>query len=360
MLTGCLPQATPVINSDTVHADIITGTRNRADLPQLVTDYLTTRRPVHTVSDYSIGQRYESLDVDCFDNRFQRAYIKIEDGCDRHCAYCIIPTTRGPVRSRPLDEIKNEAVRLLAKGYRELVLTGINLSRYGFDTGRSLVDAVQAVADCPGVFRIRLGSVEPDLLSEDDYRSLSKIPSLCPHFHLALQSGCDQTLSRMNRHYATREVLSIIETIFKLFSNPSITADFIVGFPGETDDEFSKTLSFVSQLPLMRAHIFEFSLRKGTPAANMAGQVSPVVKKDRATQLKETCDLQARSFFTSQLGKTARILCEAKGGGYTDNYLYVSYEPRPLDHGSFIEVLLTEQNTTGCTGVSTKKSSKEN
>ena len=360
VLTGCLPQASSAISPEVVSADIVTGTRERADLVRLVDNYLETRRPLRAVSDYSAGQAYEALNVDRFDHRFQRAYIKIEDGCDRACAYCIIPTARGPVRSRPLEEIKLEADRLLCEGYRELVLTGINLSRYGFDTGHSLVEAVQLTAACSGDFRVRLGSVEPDLLSEADYLALSKIDKLCPHFHLALQSGCNRTLSRMNRHYTAQKVLSTVETIHRLFSNPSITADFIVGFPGETEDEFFETLRFVSALPLMRAHIFEFSLRAGTPAADMADQVLPAVKKERAKRLKESCDIQAQLFSGTQLGKTVRVLCEAKGGGYTDNYLYVSYSPQPFDHGRFIEVLLTDKNAAGCTGMPVTKLSKEN
>lgn len=209
----------------------------------------------------------------------------------------------------------------------KLSWTGINLSRYGSGWGSSLAEAAAACEKVPGDFRIRLGSVEPDLLSPADWDALAAFPRLCPQFHLALQSGCDATLRRMNRHYTARQYLETVEGIRRRFSNPSVTTDLIAGFPGETEAEFEECCRTVEAAGLLRGHVFEYSPRAGTAAAALPDQVPPAVKKERAKALVRLCRESGRAFAQTQVGRTARVLLEATGGGYTDNYLYVQVFP---------------------------------
>ena len=350
-LTGCMPQADPDAAAKLTEADIVTGVKDRAQLVSLIEQQLKNRSRSVIVSPFSADDLFEPLSAERFSDSFQRAYLKIEDGCDRYCSYCIIPFARGRVRSRPLAEITAETQKLVKSGYREIVLTGINLSRYGADTGLRLKDAVLACAAADGDFRIRLGSVEPDLISHEDWLALSKADKLCPHFHLAVQSGCDNTLKTMNRHYTIAQFFDTVSTIRKLFSNPSITADIIVGFPGESDEDFAETCKNIGELGLLRAHIFEYSPRKGTVAARRSDQIDPQVKKQRSKRLEAVCSASAAEFAQGQVGSTARVLLEATGGGYTDNYLYVTvssaenYLP-----GDFINVTLTAADGPCCIG----------
>lgn len=354
VLTGCMPQTSPEAAAALKEADIITGTKDRAQLVALVLDYFKNRRRRVDIASYVPNELFEPLNAEKFDDSFQRAYLKIQDGCDRFCSYCIIPYARGAVRSRPLEQIAAETQRLADAGYREIVLTGINLSRYGADTGLSLPHAVRAAASARGDFRLRLGSVEPDLLSEADWRALAEIPTLCPHFHIPLQSGCNATLRRMNRRYSTAEFMATVDRIRYLFPNPSITTDIIVGFPGETDEEFIETCRTAEEIGLLRAHIFEYSPRAGTPAAAMTHQVPPPVKKQRARKLAELCLSSGAQFARTQVGQKARVLLEATGDGYTDNYLYVNVPDRAgVSAGDFINVLLTASDGAACTGVLT-------
>lgn len=347
-LTGCLPQTAGDAASPP-EADIVTGTANRAALPGLVRAFVAHRR--RTVCVAPLCDAFEPLRAHRFDSSFQRAYLKVEDGCDRFCSYCIIPYARGPVRSRPPADIAREAEALVENGYREIVLTGINLSRYGADLGLALPDAVAAAARPEGDYRIRLGSVEPDLLTGADWRALSGAGKLCAQFHLPLQSGCDGTLRRMNRRYRTADYLESVQRVFALFDNPSVTTDLIVGFPGETDAEFDETCRFVENLGLLRAHVFEYSPRAGTPAAAMPGQIDPATRKRRAAILSGICLASGEAFAKAQVGRTARVLLEATGGGYTDNYLYVRVLHPGADPGALLSVRLTGSSGDSCVGV---------
>ncbi len=354
VLTGCLPQASPRIADALPEADLVTGARDRLALVDAVSGFLQdgTRRVL--ISPFSPREEWEPLSIDRFDQSFQRAYLKIEDGCDRFCSYCIIPTARGAVRSREPGEITAEVGRLVSAGYREIVLTGINLSRYGSRWGGSLPEAVAACEAVDGDFRIRLGSVEPDLLSPADWEALRAFPRLCPQFHLPLQSGCDATLRRMNRRYTAKDYLGVVDRVHRLFENPSITTDLIAGFPGETEAEFAACCDTVGKIGLLRGHVFEYSPRAGTPAATMQGQVPPPLKKERAKLLSGLCSASATRFAETQLGRTARVLLEATGGGYTDQYLYVqvfSPDQIPQGAGGWINVLLDRVVENGCHGV---------
>ncbi|MBR6735533.1 MAG: tRNA (N(6)-L-threonylcarbamoyladenosine(37)-C(2))-methylthiotransferase MtaB, partial [Oscillospiraceae bacterium] len=264
VLTGCMPQTSPE-SVRMEEADIVTGTRNKSEIPSLVMSFLKDRKRKEYVIGHSPSLGFDKLTTDRFDDTFQKAYLKIEDGCDRFCSYCIIPYARGEVRSLPLDKVKSQAAALIQSGYREIILTGINLSRYGVKGGLSLADAVEAVNSIEGDFRIRLGSLEPDLITENDWLRMSKCDKLCPHFHLALQSGCDKTLKRMNRRYTTAEYKKVVDTVRELFSGCAVTTDIMVGFPNESDEEFAETCAFVKSLKLMSAHLFIYSPRPSTP-----------------------------------------------------------------------------------------------
>ena len=366
VLTGCLPQAAPDAARALPEADIVTGSLDRAGLVGKVQRFLQDGERRISIPAFSPGEAFEPLEIGRFDESFQRAYLKVEDGCDRFCSYCAIPLARGPVRSRPPGEITAEVRRLVFAGYREIVLTGINLSRYGSGWGSSLAEAAAACEKVPGDFRIRLGSVEPDLLSPADWDALAAFPRLCPQFHLALQSGCDATLRRMNRHYTARQYLETVEGIRRRFSNPSVTTDLIAGFPGETEAEFEECCRTVEAAGLLRGHVFEYSPRAGTAAAALPDQVPPAVKKERAKALVRLCRESGRAFAQTQVGRTARVLLEATGGGYTDNYLYVQvFPPGQVPHGAggWIDVRLDRVVEGGCHGIPINtdcKTEKEN
>ena len=366
VLTGCLPQAAPDAARALPEADIVTGSLDRAGLVGKVQSFLRDGERRVSIPAFSPGEAFEPLEIGRFDESFQRAYLKVEDGCDRFCSYCAIPLARGPVRSRPPGEITAEVRRLVRAGYREIVLTGINLSRYGSGWGSSLAEAAAACEEVPGDFRIRLGSVEPDLLSPADWDALAAFPRLCPQFHLALQSGCDATLRRMNRHYTARQYLETVEGIRGRFSNPSVTTDLIAGFPGETEAEFEECCRTVEAAGLLRGHVFEYSPRAGTAAAALPDQVLPAVKKERAKALARLCRESGRAFAQTQVGRTARVLLEATGGGYTDNYLYVLvFPPGQVPHGAggWIDVRLDRVVEDGCHGIPINtdcKTEKEN
>lgn len=366
VLTGCLPQAAPDAARALPEADIVTGSLDRAGLVGKVQRFLQDGERRISIPAFSPGEAFEPLEIGRFDESFQRAYLKVEDGCDRFCSYCAIPLARGPVRSRPPGEITAEVRRLVFAGYREIVLTGINLSRYGSGWGSSLAEAAAACEKVPGDFRIRLGSVEPDLLSPADWDALAAFPRLCPQFHLALQSGCDATLRRMNRHYTARQYLETVEGIRRCFSNPSVTTDLIAGFPGETEAEFEECCRTVEAAGLLRGHVFEYSPRAGTAAAALPDQVPPAVKKERAKALVRLCRESGRAFAQTQVGRTARVLLEATGGGYTDNYLYVQvFPPGQVPHGAggWIDVRLDRVVEGGCHGIPINtdcKTEKEN
>ena len=366
VLTGCLPQAAPDAARALPEADIVTGSLDRAGLVGKVQSFLRDGERRVSIPAFSPGEAFEPLEIGRFDESFQRAMLKVEDGCDRFCSYCAIPLARGPVRSRPPGEITAEVRRLVRAGYREIVLTGINLSRYGSGWGSSLAEAAAACEEVPGDFRIRLGSVEPDLLSPADWDALAAFPRLCPQFHLALQSGCDATLRRMNRHYTARQYLETVEGIRGRFSNPSVTTDLIAGFPGETEAEFEECCRTVEAAGLLRGHVFEYSPRAGTAAAALPDQVLPAVKKERAKALARLCRESGRAFAQTQVGRTARVLLEATGGGYTDNYLYVQvFPPGQVPHGAggWIDVRLDRVVEDGCHGIPINtdcKTEKEN
>lgn len=340
--------------------DLAVGNNRKKDIVQIVEAYLAERErkgeafAVHRpcpedVIDIGHTAEYEQMQL-TRTAEHTRAFIKIQDGCNQFCSYCIIPYARGRVRSRRPQDVLSEVEGLAQKGYREVVITGIHVSSYGmdFETGKKepeeetpkgilrqrwdsapLIELLKDVAKIPGIERIRLGSLEPRIVTEEFAEQLAAIPQICPHFHLSLQSGCDATLRRMNRHYTTGEYYEKVEILRRFFDNPAITTDVIVGFPGETEEEFLQTKAFLEKVRFFEMHIFKYSRRKGTAADRLPGQLSERVKQERSARLlilEADQSLQYRSFY---IGKRVRILIEEKriiDGiaywiGHTENYI---------------------------------------
>lgn len=351
-VTGCVPQACPDKVATLSDADIIMGNSNREALPGHILHFLETREPIVDIQPHSPTSGLSGGIVD-FGER-SRAYIKIEDGCNRFCAYCMIPYARGRVRSRAVEDIAAEARALAEAGYREAVLVGINLSAYGQDCGLTLVDAVKAVAAVEGIERIRFGSVEPDLLTPELLECLANEEKFCPQFHMSIQSGCDATLERMRRRYDTADYTRLVETIRRRFDNPSITTDIMVGFPGETDEEFAASLEYFKQVGFARAHCFVYSRREGTVAAEMPDQVRPEIQNHRAVQLRDAAESAEKAFMESQIGTVASVLAERRREdglweGYSNNYTLVRFSGK-AQRGDIVNVELCGLGDGCCTG----------
>ena len=352
VLIGCVPQAFSDDSSRFADADIILGNSKPHDIVKAIKTYFNDGSKVIDISPHITGEEYNTPPISDFEGR-TRAFMKIEDGCDRFCTYCIIPYARGRVRSRSLDDIKEEAKTLIEKGFREIVLTGINLSSYGKDNSLNLCDAVEAVADM-GADRVRLGSLEPDLMTDEMLQRLSKIPAFCDQFHLSLQSGCDETLARMNRKYDTRFYKDIVTRIRRVFQNPSITTDIMVGFAGETDEEFRKSLEFAKEIGFAKSHIFIYSRRKGTFADKMPNQVDAAVKQERSRLMIESTLNSEKEFLNSQVGLVCSVLFETEDNGfydgYTKNYTRVRVKSNKNLCGSIENVKITEAQDEFCLG----------
>ena len=343
---GCYAQTAPEEAAE-LGVDLVMGSAGRFALLDAVEDLVQARRPAPVVEvDPALKRRsFERLPAGGLSGR-TRAMLKVEDGCVNFCTYCIIPYARGPVRSLPLQEAAQEAARLAAEGYRELVMTGIELSSWGADLrdGTELMDLIEAVcAAAPGL-RVRLGSLEPRTITEEFCRRAASLPNLCPHFHLSLQSGCDATLRRMGRKYTASRYWESVSLLRAQFDRPGITTDLIVGFPGETEDEFAQTLAFLERCGFSALHIFPYSRREGTPAADMPGQVPRHVKEDRAHRAAEAAKLLRQRWLTGWVGETLPVLFEEeKDGlwrGYAPNYTEVVAEGAGL-HNALCPVAVT-------------------
>ena len=325
VLTGCMPQAQPDTAAALDEADIVLGNAARRELPAQLADYFTHHRRIVHIPAHT--KEYEPLEIDAFPGR-TRAYVKIQDGCNRFCSYCIIPYARGRVRSRDPEDIRRELSRLASLGYKEVVLVGINLTAYGQDTGRSIADAVEAACAVEGIERVRLGSLEPDYMDAATLDRLEQQPKLCPQFHLALQSGCDATLRRMNRHYTTAEYAALCADLRRRFPGCALTTDVMVGFPGETPEEFADSCRFVRSVGFARVHVFAYSRRPGTVADRLPGQVDNGEKARRSREMIALCAASAAAYADSYVGRTLPVLLETEAPdgtvtGHTDTYLAV-------------------------------------
>lgn len=324
VLTGCYAQATPDIAALVPEADVITGSYNRASLLPAVEEALAGRRRVVRVTPHTPGESFERMHVRSFYGR-TRAFIKVQDGCERRCAYCIIPDARGPFRSKPLDEITGEVRDLARAGFIEVVLTGINLSAYGEESGLRLRDAVAAVSAVPGIGRIRLSSLEPERMEESDIAFFSSLEQFCPHFHLSLQSGCTATLARMGRHYTAPEYAALVARLRGAFPGAAFTTDIMVGFPGESEEEFLESLRFCEAIGFARMHVFAYSRRPGTPAGRMPGQVDEGEKNRRSLLMRQMAERSRARFLSAQVGQACRVLFEQRAvdgmlTGHSENY----------------------------------------
>lgn len=313
--------------------DIVLGNNHKKDLVRILEDYEKNR--VVEVEDISRTREYEQLHLSRT-GEHTRAYIKVQDGCNQFCTYCIIPYARGRVRSRSLEDVTQEVKELAGNGYREVVLTGIHLSSYGidFDGERHLLELIRAVHGIDGIMRIRLGSLEPGIVTEDFAKELAAMPKFCPHFHLSLQSGCDATLKRMNRRYTSEEYYERCRILRKYFDNPALTTDVIVGFPGETEEEFAQSLAFVDKVDFYETHIFKYSRREGTKAAVMPDQVDEQVKAERSARMIALGERKQRAYEKSFIGKKVEVLVEEEaviGGktvqtGHTKEYIKIALD----------------------------------
>lgn len=352
VLTGCMPQAFPEEAAGLLEADVVLGNARRGDLLPRVMEYLSSKQRIVDIAPHEKGEAFEKMSVSAFHGR-TRAFLKIQDGCDRFCSYCIIPYARGRVRSKPLEELREEVLQLGKAGYQEVVLTGINLPAYGKELGLHLCDAVEAACAAPGIHRVRLGSLEPEQLTPEVIARMAKEEKLCPQFHLSLQSGCDGTLRRMNRHYTTAEYREIVENLRKAFPNCAITTDIMVGFAGETEEEFQASLEFAKEIAFAKVHVFAYSRRPGTRAYDMPDQVSNRVKEERSRKMIQVTRATQQAFLQEQVGRVEEVLFEQQKErglweGYTRNYTHVLMPSGKDLSGQLIQTRLVQVQGESC------------
>lgn len=331
---GCYVQAQDGKGQDPC-IDIVLGNNHKKDLVRILDEYAAERASAAEIEDISRTREYESLHL-TKPGDHTRAYIKVQDGCNQFCTYCIIPYARGRVRSRVMEDVLREVRELAEGGYKEVVLTGIHLSSYGidFDRERHLLELIRAVHEVDGIERIRLGSLEPGIITEEFARELSRIPEICPHFHLSLQSGCDATLKRMNRRYTSAEYAEKCRILRKYFDDPALTTDVIVGFPGETEEEFGASYDFVDSIDFYETHIFKYSRRSGTKAAVMPDQVSEQVKAERSAAMIGLGERKRAAYEKQYVGREVEVLVEEDAVmdgrcvqvGHTKEYIKVALE----------------------------------
>lgn len=336
---GCYVQTAKERTGLAVEADILLGNNKKQNLLEALEEYQRKREAAQaealadtssqeSIIDINHTREYESLSLNRTEEH-TRAYIKIQDGCNQFCSYCIIPYARGRARSREPEEILRELRTLAANGVKEVVLTGIHLSSYGKDLDTNLLELMKRVHELEGIERIRLGSLEPGIVTEEFAREVSGMEKVCPHFHLSLQSGCDTVLKRMNRRYSTGEYLERCQILREHFVRPALTTDVIVGFPGETEEEFAQTVDFLKTVRFYETHIFKYSKRKGTRAAQMADQIPEAVKTARSEALLALNQIHKRAYEESWLGQPCQVLWEERTAvgsreyytGYTKEYI---------------------------------------
>ena len=353
ILTGCMVQAFSEEAKALTDADIVCGNTDVKKTVEYAERFLKDGERIFEVSEHKKTERFNTPVLSNFAER-TRAYMKIEDGCDRYCTYCIIPTARGSVRSKPLAEIAAEAETLSRAGFSEIVLVGINLTSYGKGENIDICDAVEAAAKPDGIKRVRLGSLEPDHISDNVLERLKAQKKFCPQFHLSLQSGCDETLKRMNRHYDTAFYRDLVSRIRAVFEDASVTTDVMVGFAGETEEEFSKSLAFVKEIGFAKAHVFAYSRRRGTVAYGLPAQITRAEKAERSRRMIETALACEEEFLKGLAGKTEYVLFEtAEKGfaeGYTPNYSRVRVKSDEPHTGEILPVKIISAEKECCIG----------
>lgn len=353
-LTGCFPQAFPEEAQKLSEVDVLVGAGEKKKVLDYVNQFLRDGQRVVRITPHTRDEGFEQMSAGSFLER-TRAFVKIQDGCEHYCAYCIIPYARGFNRSKPIEQLKQELIDLSLKGYKEVVLVGIDLSSYGKDIGCHLVDAVQLACGIPGIERVRLGSLEPLMLTDHNLSILAALPKFCPQFHLSLQSGCDATLKRMNRHYDTAFYRELVARIRKQFHNPAITTDIMVGFPGETEEEFEQSLRFAQEIGFAKVHVFAYSVRPGTRAAKMPNQLTRQQKEERSHRMAAVTEQSRREFLKGQVGMEEEVLIETEKldgmqHGYTMNYTPVCVDAQEDLSGKICRVKIVEAKDDYCIG----------
>ena len=363
-VTGCYSQVKPEELWDMPEVDVLTGNGDKPHLIDLVENCLKDRHRIRKVLEYGELKDYTDRGIILSMEGRTRAYIKIEEGCNRFCAYCLIPFARGKVRSRDPEEIVEEARALIEKGFKEIVLTGINTALYGTEEGfkekygvkeDGIESIIRRIDSLPGDFRIRLSSLEPTVVNAEYVGRLMKYPKLCPHLHLSIQSGSDKIIKAMNRHYSRQDYLDIVKVLREYDPGYGITTDIIVGFPGETEEDFEDSLRMVDEAGFLKVHVFKYSKRKGTKAESMKDQVRGEVKNLRSDRLMEAGEKAAGEFFKKERGKLRTVLFEEvlKNGlvtGYTENYIRVYADAFENLLNEFVKVRLEEAYEDGMKG----------
>ncbi len=352
VLTGCMVQASEK-TGENPQADIVMGNTDLIKIIDHAEEFFKEKTKFFEICPHTRDELFNTPSISDFAER-TRAYIKIEDGCERYCTYCIIPYARGFVRSKPLEEIKAETLALARNGYKEIVLVGINLSAYGKGESINLCDAVDCVCGVEGIERVRLGSLEPDHISDQMLSRFKSQKKFCPQFHLSLQSGSDSVLKRMNRHYDSAFYEDLVTRIRAIFPDAAISTDIMVGFPQESENEFEESLNFAKKIGFAKTHIFAYSRRKGTVADKMEGQITKAVKGDRSRKMLKTALESEKSFLQGLIGRTVSVLFETeekgKWVGYTPNYASVEVNSDQSLGGKLCDVKIISALDEICEG----------
>ena len=358
VLTGCYPQAFPKEAAEIAEADVVTGSGSRRILPELVRKVLDgEEQRIVEIQPHHKGEQFEELPIERFAEH-TRAFVKVEDGCNRQCAYCVIPRARGPVRSRSEESVLQELTHLAAAGYKEVVLSAISLPSYGMDTGTCLADLLEKASQVEGIERIRLGSLDPDKLSDQDIARMAVMPKLCPQFHLSLQSGSSKTLRAMRRPYTAEQYAEVAAKLRTAFGaeNVSLTTDVIVGFPGETEQDFLDSMAFVKAQRFLKVHVFPYSRRAGTPAFDFPDQIPEHEKQARSHRMTQAVEEVRAEVAAGMTGRQAEVLLETPLSantftGYTKQYLPVVVCAPGHVSGDILTVTLTEWDGQHCHAV---------
>ena len=342
---GCYVQVAKDKIDEIEEIDISIGNSEKKDIVQIVENYIYQKEKINNIFDINKEKDFSEMGAVTYTEK-TRATIKIQDGCNNFCTYCLIPYARGRVRSRKKENIIKEVEEVAQKGIQEIVITGIHIASYGLDFSEDykMIDLLEDLNKVEGIKRIRLGSLEPSLITEEFTQRLSKLKKICNHFHLSLQSGCDETLKRMNRKYTTKEFREVAKRLRSYFKDANLTTDIIVGFPGETNEEFTKTYEFLKEIKFYKMHVFKYSPREGTPASKMPNQVDGKTKEERSQKLIELSDKNQEEYNKKYFSEPQEVLFEEqKDGiwtGYTTNYVKVSYKSNENLENKIVKILL--------------------
>ena len=348
-VTGCYAQTASEEVSQIEGVNLIIGTKDRSKIVELIDSIQEDRKQINVVQDIMNAKEFEDLRVTAYKEK-TRAFLKIQEGCNQFCSYCIIPYARGPIRSRNPEDVVAEIKQLAYNGFKEVVLTGIHIASYGKDLGHtSLIDIIGKIHQVEGIERIRLGSIEPTTVTPAFIEKTQDLPKLCPHYHISLQSGCAEILQRMNRRYTTAQYRQVVKNLREKYTDAAITTDVMVGFPGETEEEFQASLQFVEEIGFSQVHVFKYSPRKGTPAATYPNHVSPQDKEARRKRMTEAAVRREREFYQKYIGKEMEVLFEQRVKdekqsyeGLTANYIRVIVPSDDDIQGKILSVRLKE------------------